>query len=321
MTQALKQLHRISCLIGEDKPLYQHVLEGDDTVLWIDAGIASTPRQEMMPYWHNHAGSSAMEKKQLLLVTHADVDHFGGCGALQKWLPRLTTMAHQADIAWISNMERIVAERYAMHAEDGAALSAERIAQLQERSGGGAPIDIALSGGETIRLGSAGDWQLLSTPGHTPGHLALWEERSKTAIIGDAVLGRGLYNTAGRLVAPPPYYDCGDYEGTIELLRGLELDIVYSSHFPVMDRGEFQCFLDESLDMMRQLDHALLLLPKERKYTLSELCREAGSRIGCWPEQAWSGLCDPVSAHLKAFIRAGKAAVSLDAGQRLYSFH
>ncbi|SDT51966.1 Glyoxylase, beta-lactamase superfamily II [Paenibacillaceae bacterium GAS479] len=322
MSLAVKGLHRIPCLIGGNKPLYQHVLEGEDTVVWIDTGIASTPQQEMIPYWQSHASSDeAGQKKQLLVITHADVDHFGGYAQMKQWLPQLSSMAHRADVAWIADPERIITERYNMHAADGLQLTTERIDQLKERGGGGGRIDMSLAGGETIQLGEAGEWQLLHTPGHTPGHLILWEQSSRTAVIGDAVLGCGLLNTAGELVAPPPYYDCGSYRDTIQLLRSLQPDVVYSSHFPVMEAAAFQRFLDESLEMTRQLEHVLVLLPKGRSYTLGELCLEAGTQLGYWPESAWNGLCDPLSAHLLEKSREGSVRSSFDEGLRLYSFN
>ncbi|TBL73290.1 MBL fold metallo-hydrolase [Paenibacillus thalictri] len=320
MNQAVNGLYRIPCRIGSDKPLYQHVLANGDTVLWIDAGIASTPEQDMFPYWHRLAGEAVAEQTHLLVITHADVDHYGGMAAMRNKLPFLTAMAHIADVPWIADTERIIAERYNMHAADGMGLTPERIAQLKERSGGGGRVDTALSGGETLQLDEAGQWRLIHTPGHTPGHLMLWEENAACAVIGDAALGRGLFNTTGKLVAPPPYYDCAAYRQTIETIRELQPDIVYTSHFPVMEGAAIRRFLNESLDMMRQLDQTLRLLPKCCGYSLGELCLETGSRLGYWPETAWAGLSDPLSAHLQAMFREGAVRVEVENGRRQYYF-
>ena len=41
--------------------------------------------------------------------------------------------------------------------------------------------------GDVLRCGHW-DLEVMPTPGHTPGHCALWEPRSRTAFLGDAVL-------------------------------------------------------------------------------------------------------------------------------------
>lgn len=44
-----------------------------------------------------------------------------------------------------------------------------------------------LSGnGQVLRLGDAA-WQVVRTPGHTPGHLALWQPEERLLVVGDAL--------------------------------------------------------------------------------------------------------------------------------------
>ncbi|MFF6979951.1 MBL fold metallo-hydrolase [Streptomyces sp. NPDC008343] len=40
--------------------------------------------------------------------------------------------------------------------------------------------------GRSLRLGDA-DWQVVATPGHTPGHLALWQPEERLPAVGDAL--------------------------------------------------------------------------------------------------------------------------------------
>lgn len=47
-------------------------------------------------------------------------------------------------------------------------------------------VDIALQDGAVLRLGDA-DWQVVCTPGHTPGHLSLWQPEERVLIVGDAM--------------------------------------------------------------------------------------------------------------------------------------
>ncbi|CAM3509125.1 MBL fold metallo-hydrolase [Nocardioides zeicaulis] len=45
-------------------------------------------------------------------------------------------------------------------------------------------VDQPLADGDIIRLGNA-DWQVVATPGHTPGHLAFWQPEERVLAVGD----------------------------------------------------------------------------------------------------------------------------------------
>lgn len=47
-------------------------------------------------------------------------------------------------------------------------------------------VDVPLDDGQLVRLGDA-DWQVVRTPGHTPGHLSLWQPEERLLVVGDAL--------------------------------------------------------------------------------------------------------------------------------------
>jgi glyoxylase-like metal-dependent hydrolase (beta-lactamase superfamily II) len=47
-------------------------------------------------------------------------------------------------------------------------------------------VDETLDDEQVLRLGDT-DWQVVSTPGHTPGHLALWQPDERLLAVGDAL--------------------------------------------------------------------------------------------------------------------------------------
>ena len=202
-----------------------------------------------------------------------------------------------------------------MHAPDGMDLPPERIRQLAERGGPPVRIDLTLQGGETLQLGRAGEWKVLHAPGHSAGHIALWEEKRKTAIIADAALGFGIEDTAGNLVAPPPYYDEPAYLGTLRMLADLKAERLYTSHFPVFEGERAARFLQDSLDAVAEIRSALqAVLRKGERWPLRELCAEVGRRLGHWPEEARGGLADPISAHLAVWRESGQVERRPDDG-------
>jgi glyoxylase-like metal-dependent hydrolase (beta-lactamase superfamily II) len=298
-------VHAIYSTYGDNKPLIVYVLEGEFT-LWVDAGIDITPRQHVIPYLRKHA-PRAWEKPQKVLITHADVDHFGGVAELRKAHPNVEVLSHGTDKPWIESPERILRERYEMHARDGIRLTPERKRILNERGGGGTRVDRLVHAREILPANS-GNWKVLSAAGHTPGHVVLWNEASGDLIIGDAVLDWGVPNARGDLLAPPPYYDLPAYEATIAMLRALAPRRVFTSHQGILGATESAALFDQSLEATRTLSSATedALRASPRGLTLADLAAEVGRRSKVWPAPLWPGLADPVSAHLKVALSGGE---------------
>ena len=92
--------------------------------------------------------------------------------------------------------------------------------------------DRTLAGGETIDLAADGGrrWALevLHTPGHTPGHLALYERESGTIVAGDLVSGLGT------VVIDPPEGEMAAYLESLRRLLDLPATVILPGHGPPM---------------------------------------------------------------------------------------
>jgi glyoxylase-like metal-dependent hydrolase (beta-lactamase superfamily II) len=86
-------------------------------------------------------------------------------------------------------------------------------------------VDEHLEDGE--RLDIAGGIRVIFTPGHTPGHLSLYLERSKVLIAGDA-----LRAERGSLTGPNPSMtlEMGTALQSLRRLAGLEIDTILCYH-------------------------------------------------------------------------------------------
>lgn len=127
-----------------------------------------------------------------LFCTHAHMDHAGLARELAEAGVRvvvpegvLADMRRLAVPAWRDEMvARMLAEGVS------AAESAELADVIWDHAINFETEKIAFStlpAGATLRCGRW-DFEVLPTPGHTPGHCALWEPRTRTAFLGDAVL-------------------------------------------------------------------------------------------------------------------------------------
>lgn len=168
---------------------------------------------------------------------------------------------------------------------------------ILEGLGGDCPIDEGLRGGETLRLGP--DWrvEIMHLPGHTPGHLGIWDARNGAAIIIDAALESGIYDREGNRLIPPRYFDAAGYKSTIRRLRTLRPEHLLTAHYPQMRGQDALDFLDRSLDFTERVNSVVSEGVADGTTDLWELTCRADERLGPYPE-SMAELGAGVRAHL-----------------------
>src|SRR5215211_9120980 len=162
------------------------------------------------------AGIGVREIRRIIL-THQDLDHIGSGAALVR-RSGARVLAHSADAPHIDGSLRPLKPSPEM---------LERRPQMREVLERLEPIgvDEYLEDGE--RLDIAGGIRVIFTPGHTPGHLSLYLERSKVLIAGDA-----LRAERGSLNGPNPSMtlEMGTALQSIRTLADLEIDTIVCYH-------------------------------------------------------------------------------------------
>jgi glyoxylase-like metal-dependent hydrolase (beta-lactamase superfamily II) len=284
-------IHRIEGDLGE-RYVCQYLLRGADRTLLVDTGLRDMPPQVIAPYL-GELGLSLADVDDVL-ISHADVDHCGGNVALRAAAPGTRFLCGELDRAWIESNAAMMAGNYRWYEPYGFGPSADDIAFLEHELGGDAPVDVGLREGETLRLGP--DWrvEVLALPGHTPGHLGLWDARSGTAIVIDAVLSDGVYDRAGRRLIPPRYYSAADYETTIRKLRELDPALLLTAHYDVMERDAARAFLDRSLAFVAAVREAVR---SNDPTDLRALTQAVDAKVGPFPSFTHE-LAASVRAHL-----------------------
>ena len=179
-----------------------------------------------------------------VLNSHADVDHFGGNAAIRERGSARVFLAHAARRA----VDRGAASRSCGSATAGTRrtdLATRRRCSLARGSDGCQTHPWTTArGGERIRLGRELVVEVLHLPGHSPGHVGLWDPASRTAIVMDAVMGRGLLDMEGNVISPPPYFDVTGYPSAPRTLSGASTGAAADRALR-RDRGaEVERFLD-----------------------------------------------------------------------------
>jgi glyoxylase-like metal-dependent hydrolase (beta-lactamase superfamily II) len=259
-------IHRIEADLGE-RYVCQYLVVAERTLL-VDTGLRDMPRA---------IGGTPDD----IFISHADVDHCGGNRVARELWPDARFMCGEADRPWIESNAAMLAGNYRWYEAYGFGPAPEDIAFLTHELGGDASIDIGLRGGETLRLGAGRRLEVLALPGHTPGHLGLWDAASGAAIVIDAVLSDGVYDRAGNRLIPPRYYDAAAYEATIRRLRALDPELLLTAHYDVMERAAAREFLDRSLEFVREVRAAVRAASTT---DLRELTDVVDAAVGPFPE-------------------------------------
>jgi glyoxylase-like metal-dependent hydrolase (beta-lactamase superfamily II) len=273
-------IHRIEGDLGE-RYVCQYLLVGDERTLLVDTGLRDMPSQVIAPYLER-LGRSLADLDDVL-ISHADVDHCGGNRALCAAAPQARLLCGEADRPWIESNAAMLAGNYRWYEPYGFGPAAEDVAFLERELGGDAPVDVGLRGGETLRLGR--DWrvEVVALPGHTPGHLGLWDARSGAAIIIDAALSDGVYDRAGNRLIPPRYYTAAGYEQTIRGLLALDPALLLTAHYPVMERDAARAFLDSSLAFVQAVREAVRVGVRAGTTELWPLTQAVDAAVGPFP--------------------------------------
>src|SRR3954451_13562376 len=278
-------IHRIEGDLGE-RYVCQYLLAGSRRSLLIDTGLREMPSTVIAPYLDGRG-------VDWVLISHADVDHCGGNALARSLWPDAVWLCGEADRPWIESNAAMLAGNYLWYSAYGFGPSEDDVAFLRHELGGDAPVDVGLRGGETLSLGGR-RFEVLALPGHTPGHLGLWQAGTGTAIIIDAVLSDGVYDRSGARLIPPRYYDAAAYEATIRRVRSLDPELLLTAHYDVMDRAAAREFLDRSLDFVRSVRAAVRSARTTELRALTALVDEA---VGPFPAFTHE-LAASVRAHL-----------------------
>ena len=303
-------IHLISGLIGT-RPLQLYLLNGTERRVLLDTGCAPDPECLIRPYLRQ-IGLDFCDVS-MVINTHCDLDHCGGNYAAKQANPHLQLTCGEADRLLIENPQTLWDLRYnAFEAEHGIHYDKASRETIFAALGNPQGIDWTWTGGETLRLGADWQVQIHHVPGHSDGHLAIFDPRSGTMLFGDAVQGAVYLDQQGMPALCPTYLQVDRYLETIEYFESLPIRSLAGCHWPVKRGPEVAAFLDESRSFVQKADQALLAdlrrCPGGR--SLRELIDTVGPELGSWPIAVNVELVYALSGHLRRSVSNGTVAAS-----------
>jgi glyoxylase-like metal-dependent hydrolase (beta-lactamase superfamily II) len=219
-------------------PTNVYVIEGGDGHILIDSGWDS---QESL--WALQEGMKASNLKlrdvKKVVITHIHPDHYGLASKI-KQICGAQVAIHKTDAGFISlrykDSADLLQKIEELLRQNG--VPQDELPQLKEASlwmnkyvTPDAP-EVMVEDGDIIANDSF-ELKVLWTPGHSPGHICLYEKEKKFILTGDHI----LYETTPHVGYNPLSGDnpLGDYVSSLKKLESLKVNFVLPGHGPLFN--------------------------------------------------------------------------------------
>lgn len=297
-------VHRIECNFGGTRMAAVHLFVGSEASLLVDTCCAHNPEADILPYMAKIGLDPA--RLTYIVISHSDLDHQGGNAPMKAAAPQAILMCHTLDRPWIESTDALIEGRYNQFAAEHGMVMSEADKEDTRRQTLSAPIDMTLEGGESLRLSP--DWyvDVLHTPGHTWGHLVVFDPRSRTMAAGEAALSTAILDAAGNPLMPPTYCYVETYLATIGRLSGMQIDTYSPAHWPVRTGNDIAEFFRESKNYCLHLESRLMQMAAAGPFTLIDACNTLGPQVGEWPRGFDIVLQHPLLGNLRFLEQRGR---------------
>jgi len=238
--EILNGVHQIKTPAPESASWYTniYVIEGGDGHILVDSGWDS---QESLWALQEGVKSANLKLRDIkkVVITHIHPDHYGLSTKI-KQICGAQVAIHRIDAGFIfsryKDFDDLIKKTAELLRQNGA--PEDELLQLKEASlwmnkyvTPNLP-EVNLEDGDTISNDSF-EFEVLWTPGHSPGHICLYERDRKFILTGDHV----LYDTTPHVGFNPQSGDdpLGDYISSLKKLERLKVNFILPGHGPVFN--------------------------------------------------------------------------------------
>jgi glyoxylase-like metal-dependent hydrolase (beta-lactamase superfamily II) len=220
--------------LGKPQAIAACLLELNDGVAIVDPGPSAS--LDALRAALDDRGLT-IDDVRALLLTHIHLDHAGAAGTLAREQPELRVFVHERGARHLADPSKLLASARRIYGGEMERLFGDFEAVPADRL-------VALAGGERLDIGGRAV-RVADAPGHAKHHVALLDERSGIAFLGDTVGERFAPATHVLPVTPPPDIDLERWEDTLTRVRAWQPASIFLTHFgrfddPTLHFNEFE---------------------------------------------------------------------------------
>jgi glyoxylase-like metal-dependent hydrolase (beta-lactamase superfamily II) len=201
------------------------LVEGRDRDILVDAGLGLRPLKSEV--------RRLRERPVACVCSHCHFDHIGGA---HEFAVRLGHRA-DADIHARPDLDRTCARAW-IEGDLLTALPSEGF-DFRQFTIASAPLTGQLDEGDVVDLGDRA-LKVFHLPGHAPGSIALYEEKTRTLFSGDVIYDGGLIDNAW-------HSDPEVYKHSLRRLKELPVETVHAGHGDSFGRERLAALIDDYL--------------------------------------------------------------------------
>jgi glyoxylase-like metal-dependent hydrolase (beta-lactamase superfamily II) len=312
----------IECEIG-GRPLYLPLLREGREALLLDCGTRSHAEKDV-PASLNRLGL-VEEDLTWLIMTHPDGDHCGGAAEIKRRYPKIRLACGDADRDMVESPEHLFSFRYDAYRQNhGVYFDAKTADEIKGCFSRPQEVTFTFVGGEVMRLGPNRILEIWHLPGHSHGHLGIYDRNHGVLYYGDAIQGAGYRSVNGSWSLCPTYLYVNAYLQTIRTIEISGATTIVGCHWPVLHGQEaIRQFCSESRTFVAQADRLITnyLRNHASGASLRELCERLSDQLGEWPHEVCLELANAFSGHLDRGLETGRFEVDRSARPFVYRLH
>ncbi|MEC0169396.1 MBL fold metallo-hydrolase [Paenibacillus graminis] len=180
-------------VMGGTDTFYPALIWDEEEAVLVDTGVPGSAQKFKEAA---AAASVPWNLERTILITHQDIDHIGSLPALlEQSESEITVLAHELERPYIEG-DKMLLKHTPEALAAAEAMLPQNISEEWKRAflhvlahPPKGRVDQTLLGGELLPI--AGGITVIHTPGHSPGHLSLYHQASRTLIAADALTVRG----------------------------------------------------------------------------------------------------------------------------------
>ena len=296
----------------KDSPLGHvntYLVRADDGYLLVDCGWDTADTLRALE-GHLRALDIRLPDIRHLVITHIHPDHYGLAGRLRE-ITSAELSFHRLERLYIES-RYVDADTLMGEMREWLHMNGTPAVELDQLNRGSMSMmarvqvafpDRTLDGGEEIPCGRYA-FRVIWTPGHSAGHICLYDARHKVLLSGDHVLPH--ITPAVGLHVRTTSNPLADYMDSLRRLQGLELTVLYPGHGPEV--RDPQAKIAEYLAHRREREDRLVAALDRGERSREALLAEVWDDV---PEDLRGAAAIAMEAHLEKLEDEGRLPTDL----------